>query len=220
MSSEPLQKNDGVDERGIPTKSEYPPLPIPALYGIMTTIFIGVGLAIAFGIYTLGSTSRYDSKISTLAAGDLGWAYLGLFVTKLCMFLTNVNLGMARKESKVNVPDQQVYKVYTGSEKPLGYVLMEQEGVLGRFNRAQRALQNSLEAMPTFLANFLLAAYVFPFPALVAATWYGLCRVAYAFGYTSDPKSRIGGTMLGQFGNQAIEGMVLLAGAKALMRAH
>jgi len=220
MSSEPLQNGNGVDERGIPTKSDYPPLPVPVLYSVMTTVFICIGLAIAFAIYTFGSTSKYDSKIDTLAAGDLGWAYLAMLVMKIFGTMTAVNLGVARQESKVNVPDQQVYKVYTSSEKPLGYVLMESEGVLGRFNRAQRALQNNVEVAPAFLVNFLLAAYVFPFPAFVAATWYGLCRLVYAIGYTRDPKSRIAGTMLAQFGNQAIEGMVLFAGAKAIMKSH
>lgn len=195
-------------------------MPVPVLYTVMNTIFICVGLSIAFAIYTFGSTSRYDSKIDTLATGDLGWAYLAMLVMKIFSAATNVNLGVARQESKVNVPDQQVYKVHTGSEKPLGYVLMEKEGVLGRFNRAQRALQNNVEVMPAFLANFLLGAYVFPFPAFVAATWYGLCRLVYAIGYTRDPKSRIAGTMLAQIGNQSIEGMVLLAGAKAIMRSH
>merc|ERR1711963_1275128 len=106
MSSEMLS---GVDERGIPTKSDYPAAPVPVLYSVATTLFGAIGVGIAFAIYTFGASSKYDAQISVLASYDLGWMYLGLPVIKIGILVININLGMNRKAAKVNVPDQQVY---------------------------------------------------------------------------------------------------------------
>lgn len=211
---------EGFDERGIPTKSDYPGnMSVAVMYGIFSTILTAIGLGIAFAVHGFGSTSKYDAKIDTLAVGDYGWVYMALVVMKVCHLVTGVNLGTSRKECKVNLPDQHVYKVYQpNGDKPIGYVLMETEGTIGRFNRAQRAVQNNVEIMPLIVANFFLAAYVFPFPAFVALAWFGVCRVVYAYGYTLAPKSRMSGTMLAMFGQQTLEGLVLLAGVKALAR--
>merc|ERR1712039_206226 len=125
---------------------------------------------------------------------------------------------MNRKTAKVNVPDQQVYKVYNGAQANLGYVLMEKEGELGRFNRAQRALMNLYEVLPIFLLLFVLAGFVFPFPCFVVACYFMTMRAISAFGYTAKPAGRMAGTMLGNLGLETLQGLVLVSGIKAIMR--
>merc|ERR1719230_553586 len=113
---------------------------------------------------------------------------------KILFMGININLGMARKASKVNLPDQHVYKVHTAENQPaLGYVMMETEGDIGRFNRAQRAMQVFLESFTMFLALFLLAGYVFPFPAFVLAGLAMMFQVVSAVGYTGKADARMGG---------------------------
>lgn len=198
-------------------KSSYPPgLPIPVLYTIFNTLQLVIGLAIGFCIYLFGQTSKYDMKIDILSQGDLGWVYLGVFVSKIGMMAINTNLGVSRKECKVNVPDQQVYKVY-GLENA-GYVLMETEGILGKFNRAQRALQNYFEQQPLYFVYFLLAGYVFPLPAFVLASIFSIFRTVGAVGYTKAADDRMKGNILAGFSMAALEGLVLLAGVKALLK--
>ena len=117
----------------------------------------------------------------------------------------------------MNVPDQHCYKVYSAPGQPeLGYVLFEQEGALGAFNRAQRSVANYWEVAPFFFLNFLLGGFVFPFPAFVAAVVFGLARCISAVGYTGGKEGRIGGFMLGNLANQACEGFVLFSGLKSL----
>jgi len=213
------QASPGVDARGIPLKSDFPEgLPVPALYVIFTTVFTTICLGIAFAIYKFGSTEKYDKKIELLTAYDLGWVYLVMFAVKLGMFGININLGVARKAAKVNVPDQQVYKVHTPDDaSPLGFVLMESEGDLGRFNRAQRAYMNYLESAPLFFVYVLLAGFVFPFPTFVTGFYYAVMRIVAAVGYTQEPKGRMAGNMLGNLGSGVLEGMVIIAGVKAVM---
>mmetsp|Transcript_96422 Transcript_96422/g.241751 ORF Transcript_96422/g.241751 Transcript_96422/m.241751 type:complete len:220 (+) Transcript_96422:59-718(+) len=217
MGGDASLNGKGVDERGIPLKSDYPPLPIPVLYIGFTLVSLAISLGIAFAVYELGPTTKYDAKITLLASYDLGWVYLGLFVVKLALLSININLGISRQKSKVNVPDQQVYKVYTPEGSPsLGYVLMEKDGDLGRFNRAQRALMVHLEQSPFFLVFFLLAGFVFPFPTFVTGCFYSVMRVTSAIGYTVAPQGRIAGNMLGSLGASLLDAFVIFAGFKAL----
>jgi len=216
---QPLTDDKKFDDRGIPLKSDYPAkIQIPVLYSVFATIFLIIGLGIAFAVYKLGATSKYDAKISLLASYDLGWVYVGFFCVKLGVLMININLGVARKAAKINVPDQHVYKVYTPEgAPPLGYALMESEGALGAFNRAQRAYQNYLENAPLFVAYYLLAGFVFSFPTFITGIYYAVTRLVATFGYTSSPNSRLAGNVLGNIGVMVLEGFVLVAGIKALM---
>jgi uncharacterized membrane protein YecN with MAPEG domain len=214
------KEDDVVDANGIPLKSSYDamPLPVPILYTVFTSVFMAIGQGIAFAIYM--TSSKYDSKVDVLAVNGLGWIYVGLVVLhRGCTLGIGCVLGSARKEAKVNVPDQQVYSVYTKPGQPkLGYVLMEKEGVLGRFNRAQRALQNFLESAPFVLTFFLLAGFVFPFPAFCLACFYAAARLISAIGYTHSPDGRMAGNLLGMLGLTVMEALVLQAGIRAIMR--
>lgn len=214
----PLSNEQQVDSRGIPLKSDYPSLPVPALYSVMTSIALAVGLGIAYAVYAFGARDKYDAKIDLLAGYDLGWVYMGLFVIKIFQLFININLGMSRKAAKVNVPDQQVYKV-GGDGAPQGYVLMELEGDLGRFNRAQRALQNYIEGLPIFLAFAVFVGFVFPFPAFVLIVLFMASKTAYAVGYTKDAKSRMKGGMISMICSEVLQGLLLVAGVKAILRA-
>eukprot|EP00931_Biecheleriopsis_adriatica_P115765 TRINITY_DN91519_c0_g1_i1.p1 TRINITY_DN91519_c0_g1~~TRINITY_DN91519_c0_g1_i1.p1 ORF type:complete len:214 (-),score=37.43 TRINITY_DN91519_c0_g1_i1:79-720(-) len=213
MSSDPLLQPE-VDDRGIPVKSDYPDVPIPILYAGFNTTFLAISLGIGFMVYSFGATQKYDAKIAVLKDYDLGWFYLGFVMIKLGSLMINLNLGMARKEAKVNVPDQQVYKVHDGGK---GYVLMEKEGVIGRFNRAQRAYMNFLETAPIMIGYFMLSGWVFPFPTFVCATMFSLCRVMSAVGYTRSAKERLGGNITGAISMAVMEAFVLIAGFKAVM---
>ena len=214
------KEDDVVDANGIPLKSSYDrmPLPVPILYTIFTFVFMAIGQCLAYAIYM--TSSKYDAKIALLAANGLGWIYVGLVVLhRGCTLGIGSVLGSARKGAKVNVPDQQVYSVYTKPGQPkLGYVLMEKEGPLGRFNRAQRALQNYLESAPFVLAFFLLSGFVFPFPTFCLGCFYSIARMVAAIGYTNSPDGRMAGNMLGMLGMTTMEALVLLAGVVAIQR--
>ena len=67
----------------------------------------------------------------------------------------------------------------------------------GRFNRAQRAYQNYLENAPHMTAVFILAGFVFPFPAFVLLCLFMLARNLAAYGYINAPDGRMAGNMLG-----------------------
>jgi uncharacterized membrane protein YecN with MAPEG domain len=189
-----------TDAKGIPLAADHPAvklgIPIWAFYLAFNTVITSIGLAVATFL-AFPTEPQAEDKIRTLASLRLGWIYMGAWVFKITQFCLGINLGTARTESKVSVPDQQVYQVKGAAGSKLGYVLMETDGAIGRFNRAQRALQNYNENVPLFMLMFVLAGYVCPFPAFLSACTFSAGRVFSAIGYTSATDSRIPGTLLG-----------------------
>lgn len=214
-------KKNETDSNGIPVKSTATPEGVPVL--VLASVFnLGVstiGGAIAYyGLYGR-SKAAADAKIAVLAENDLGWLYaVGVLAFKLGNFLIGLNLAMARKESKVNVPDQQVYQVKGAAGSKLGYVLMEYDGALGRFNRAQRGLQNYNEHLPVFLMYYLLGGYVLPFEASMIACFYVTMRCVSAVGYTKGADGRVGGVLAAFVGMSTLEALVVISGVKALQQ--
>eukprot|EP00567_Pseudictyota_dubia_P018773 CAMPEP_0197433662 /NCGR_PEP_ID=MMETSP1175-20131217/1520_1 /TAXON_ID=1003142 /ORGANISM="Triceratium dubium, Strain CCMP147" /LENGTH=216 /DNA_ID=CAMNT_0042962127 /DNA_START=90 /DNA_END=740 /DNA_ORIENTATION=+ len=208
-----------LDAKGIPLKSPYPEKPsVPVLYGVMTLIVGAIGLAIAYvtSYLTEAKQSAADAKISVLSEYDLGWLYLGVFVVKFLQLPIGITLGAARKASKVNVPDQHVYKVMGAEGSKLGYVLMETEGIHGEFNRAQRALQNYNEQFPSIMMQYLAASWVWPFEAFVCIAIFAIASCLSATGYVHSAKGRMKGRFFGYFAVATLQGMVLIAAFKAL----
>eukprot|EP00404_Azadinium_spinosum_P060328 CAMPEP_0180709114 /NCGR_PEP_ID=MMETSP1038_2-20121128/9600_1 /TAXON_ID=632150 /ORGANISM="Azadinium spinosum, Strain 3D9" /LENGTH=212 /DNA_ID=CAMNT_0022741159 /DNA_START=71 /DNA_END=710 /DNA_ORIENTATION=- len=207
-------KADEVDGTGIPLKSSYDsmPLPIPLLYPTFNAVMMILSQVAAFFIGA--HSSKYDSKIGLLASLGLGWIYIGSVILKAGQTIgIGVVLGQARKEAKVSVPDQHVYSVYTKPGAPkMGYVLMAKDGALGRFNRAQRSLQNYVESLPWLVAYYLLAGFVYPFPTFVLGLLYRLRDRLHGVGQRAMAGNMSGMLLLG-----IIEALVLVAGVKAIL---
>ena len=190
----------------------------------MFTIIPGaIGLAIAYAVITDASSaesqSAADAKLGLLATYDLGWLYLGIFLVKLLQLPIGIILGQARKTSKVNVPDQHVYKVMGsgGGGSQLGYVLMETEDDLGKFNRAQRALQNYHEQFPTMMLQYVAAGFVWPFETFGCIAIWSVSCVLSASGYVESANGRMKGRLPGFFAAATVQGLVLIAAYKALV---
>eukprot|EP00281_Chroomonas_sp_CCMP1168_P030526 CAMPEP_0206241808 /NCGR_PEP_ID=MMETSP0047_2-20121206/16704_1 /ASSEMBLY_ACC=CAM_ASM_000192 /TAXON_ID=195065 /ORGANISM="Chroomonas mesostigmatica_cf, Strain CCMP1168" /LENGTH=211 /DNA_ID=CAMNT_0053666751 /DNA_START=27 /DNA_END=662 /DNA_ORIENTATION=+ len=202
-----------VDKTGIPTKSNYPGgMSVPALYTMFQGVFMSVGGAIAYAVYTYGNTAKYDAKMVVVKGLDLGWLYAGLLAFKVGGIVLQMMLGVARKESKVAPPDQHVYQGYGESK----YTLMVQEGAHGRFNRAQRAWCNYLEQQPYFLAMFVLNGFVYPFETFCMACGWLASRSIGALGYIKSADDRMGGNLLGMVISSTMECMIALTAFRTL----
>ncbi|KAL7540014.1 hypothetical protein ACHAXR_009799 [Thalassiosira sp. AJA248-18] len=209
-----------TDSKGIPLKLVgYPDgISVAVFYIIGNSILGGIGLAAVWFLAYAPDAKRAnaDIKIGILAEHNLGWLYLGIFLLKILQKPIETILGEARKASKVNVPDQQVYRVMGTDGSKLGYVLMEKDGVHGAFNRAQRALMNYHEEFPTLALQYVAASWVFPFEAFVCVMVWATMRWFGAVGYKSSAESRFHGIMPRLIAMCAIQGMVLIAAVKAL----
>lgn len=210
-----------TDAKGIPLTHDHPAskvgLPIPVFYVFITTVFLSISMSIAyFAIYNTLNKPKFDKKIELLASFSLGWLYIGSYVLKLGQLIQGIRLGQARSQSKAALPDQHVYKVQGAAGSSLGYVLMENEGDHGVFNRAQRAVQNYNEQFPLFVLYFVLASFVFPFEAFSLACGWAATKVLSTMGYTAAVDSRMPGTVLSIFCVGTLEALVLISGVGAI----
>merc|ERR1712039_369826 len=96
------------------------------------------------------------------------------------------------------------------------YVMMADTGAQGRFNRAQRGVFNTDEAMPMTLANVVLTGYVFGPVITLLALLIGFGRAQFGLKYKEGPNDRIGGFAIAAIGEKWVEGLLLLCAIKGI----
>ena len=172
--------------------------------------FHGIGLAQAYAVHQAGDTALYDAQIALLRSINAGWMYVCIVVFGLLTMVLNY-FPMHYKHkvvhsaddqaalkikflSNLSGPNQQIYKMLssepngkpTEEERKRGYVVVENEGAIGAFNRANRSMHNFVENNVATGARILCCAFVFPFPTFVTTCFYFVGRVMHQIGY-SDP---------------------------------
>lgn len=182
------------------------------VYPIMYIVQNALGALCAWGIYKLDEDT-YDVKIRLLRAQELGYLYIAVRILTLVLDFQQVFVAVGRKIAKAENPDQYIYKTML-REQP--YIRLEMEGVIGEFNRAQRAIDNTREKFATILADVLLGGYVFPKPMLTCVCIYFVSRMAFSCGYMQTVKSRTPGQAISFLVLMVIGGMNLLSGILAL----
>ncbi|CAJ1364139.1 unnamed protein product [Effrenium voratum] len=146
--------------------------------------------------------------------------YIALFVVYYTKQVVSSNASLARNHAGVLLPNHTVHKVMVSEGgKPLPYALLEEEGPVGAANRAQRGFDNLMEYLPMYLAYLLANGFVYPFPAFLNACVFFVTRVKYAVDYTKATDARAGAFALYGMAQACMEGMLLIAGVKALLRA-
>eukprot|EP00667_Euglena_gracilis_P015390 EG_transcript_16011 len=213
------EKLNGRDASGLSVKADADNMPLPLLvfYLLMNLVFLGLGQAAAWAVYLNLGSGKVEAKLAFLADFELAWLFIAAFVLKTGLVLLNAIAAVWRKEARVNVPDQHVYKVFTPpGQEPLPYVLMAEEGALGCFNRAQRAAQNYVEYLPGMVGYVLLAGFVFPLPVFVCTVAYVSARILMAVKYIHTRESRLAGFLLSNLSVSVVEGLLLLCAGKVL----
>jgi len=206
-----------TDEKGIPLKGSYPENPsVFVLYTIMNSVFTSIIGPISYFTIVKGNDTA-TAKLELLAQYDLGYLYVAVLLLKLGQFAMGVNVGAARKICKVHPPDQHVYQVKGAEGSKLGYVLMDCDGDNGRFNRAQRAVQNYNETFPQVLIYIAFAGFVYPKEVMILTGVYSTARFISAVGYTSSTGGRLGGFISSNLVVHSLESLVGMIAYKLLM---
>eukprot|EP00929_Paragymnodinium_shiwhaense_P114309 TRINITY_DN8265_c0_g1_i1.p1 TRINITY_DN8265_c0_g1~~TRINITY_DN8265_c0_g1_i1.p1 ORF type:complete len:220 (-),score=39.54 TRINITY_DN8265_c0_g1_i1:167-826(-) len=213
----------GRDERGIPLKSDYDnmapaPKSLHVIYSIFTFVFAAIGVGVGFLAMKMAGEKTLH-KMDMVTEYGLGPLYLALFALVYTFQMVSATMGTARRDTKVNVPDQHIYRVYGGPANG-SIVLMDLEGDHGKFNRGQRALANLEEHLPLFLAKVLSAGFVFPLLVACLAVFFGIFRVIGASGYVSDAKARMKGNMPSMLCSGCLDGLVIFIGCLATYKEY
>ncbi|CAE7405060.1 unnamed protein product [Symbiodinium natans] len=182
-------------------------------------IFMMVSLlpGIIGAVMAMKRSSFVQDRIDHIAAMSAGPLYLTVFFLRLTMGLMQASLGNARRDCGVNVPDQHAYKVVGGTADG-ALVLMDDAEPFGRFNRAQRAVQNHVEQVFPMVLEFILGGYVFPWTtAAITCAWAAL-RCYGAVLYANDRMARVKGNLPANILLGTLAGLVLTVGIVATMK--
>merc|ERR550537_124314 len=179
-----------------------------------------IGVAIASAIYYLGATDKYSGRIHDLVGRDLQWAFLALFVIGRAVAFVNLfpmyHKSMIMKGDSGNLRSNPfIYKAIGEGAKDHA-VIFDDEGAVGKYNRANRSLHHMVENNAVVVAGLFMVAQVFPFQAFVCATVWGVGRAFHQVGYSTGDGGHAPGFMLSLLATVVLEGLAVVVAIKGL----
>jgi uncharacterized membrane protein YecN with MAPEG domain len=159
------------------------------------TILPAAGFGLAYGIYyalsanSLGHDHKYDEKMKTIAEADTWWIYCAAIIFCRMTFFLNLYpmihkaCIMSGKAGNLRA-NPYIYKVLSmGMDQA---VVMNEDGDVGRYNRANRSLHHNTEWVGNFIVCVVLTGYVFPKPVFVLSLAFCFGRIFHQVGYTNS----------------------------------
>lgn len=168
--------SDNKPKTDAPTKAN----PFKLIPFILIPLAIGTGLALVIYRYA-GGDATYEAKFEDIANNDLHWTYLAVVVFGRTISYLNFYPMAWKSGMKGNTRANPFFYKTDGGE----LVVLETEGDIGRYNRANRSVHHMIENFGAFLAGMVLAGQVFPFPVFCLVCLFCLGRILHQSGYTS-----------------------------------
>lgn len=137
-----------------------------------TVVYLGLSCTNAiihrtiFRVLGIWDPELYQKKIDIMLEYDLGWILPSILIAKYVWTFLNLYQDDLRYRVNVGVPDQYIYELV---DEPKGepiykksYVLMSNEGMFGKWNRAQRAAQNYSEHLVYYMTLIVFSGAFYP----------------------------------------------------------
>ena len=154
-----------------------------------------------------------EDNLYILKDRGLGCLYLAIFLYIKLPWVIQMFVMRERRNSHVANPNQYCF---TTSDPDAPYILLEEEGPVGRFNRAQRGMDNYRETQAAVLGQVLLAGFVMPEVTLGCTVLLFIGRIVYSTSYIKKAESRGAGFGLSMAPQLPLQGIIFVAGYRAL----
>eukprot|EP00930_Biecheleria_cincta_P038596 TRINITY_DN26509_c0_g1_i1.p1 TRINITY_DN26509_c0_g1~~TRINITY_DN26509_c0_g1_i1.p1 ORF type:complete len:243 (+),score=38.22 TRINITY_DN26509_c0_g1_i1:199-927(+) len=215
------RKETGSTEGPIPAIDKAGFMKFVPFFLVVLTIPRAIGFGIAFAIYKYGKTQLYDKNMAVLKDHELGYLYLAAVVMGfLVSWINNYPMlykNMVMRMNSGNLRANMMFYKQAGAGADAPYVVLETEGPVGSYNRANRSLTHFTENSAPLLVTLVLAGYVFPFPTLVLVLVFALGRILHQAGYAaSGYGGHAGGFALAMISGVSLEMLCFLTAAKSL----
>eukprot|EP00747_Dinoflagellata_sp_TGD_P213848 gnl/TRDRNA2_/TRDRNA2_86758_c0_seq1.p1 gnl/TRDRNA2_/TRDRNA2_86758_c0~~gnl/TRDRNA2_/TRDRNA2_86758_c0_seq1.p1 ORF type:complete len:238 (-),score=29.38 gnl/TRDRNA2_/TRDRNA2_86758_c0_seq1:236-949(-) len=181
------------------------------MYPIIMLGELGIGYLVAWGVYSFDKAS-VAVKIMILKEYGLGYLYLAVVVAVRIPYIMQTFVALEGRAAKASTPEQYMYKTMVSR-----YVRLENRGRVGRFNRAQRAVENMRETFPGILASLILGGFVYPVPALITAIVLLAGRIMFSVGYIWRDGLKMPGMILSSLAGIIAGGFLLFSAVQALI---
>lgn len=178
---------DAVGPSGLPIVGEQDKkvnlLPIV----VMMLLPLAVGIGLAYGIYFI-SKADYDPRLEAIAA-DSGkfWLYLAPVIFGRTSTFINMYPAVRWKSQlglQGNIRANMYIFKQIGDSAPANAVVLETEGDVGSYNRANRSLHHMVENFGLLLMATYMCGQVFPVAVLILVALFCVGRIVHQIGYT------------------------------------
>lgn len=207
----------GTADKGMPDIDESGFWNMVPMFSLLLFIprFIGLGVAVA--IFKMGSTSFYETNIERLDRTQQGWVFLSAVVFSfMCAWVNNYPMLYKNMVMRMNSGNLRANMMIYKAADSQGYTVLETEGAIGSYNRANRSLTHFTEnALPQVLC-MLLAGQVFPFPTFVLTVVFAVGRILHQMGYSKGYGGHAVGFALSWLATSFLEMLVLFAALRSL----
>ena len=187
---------------------------------VILSIYLALGIGIAFLIMKYGSTDTYNARIEIAIEYDLKWAYLGTIIFAATVIFLNF-YPVFSKEKVMRTTggnmraNQFIYRLANENPKESSAVVLCEHGDLGFYNRGNRGIYHFLESCLPMLVTLPLGFFTFPFPTFVLTVIYSIGRILYQIGYTKKGfGGHFFGLMLDRAAGNIMMGLLILSAIK------
>ena len=184
-------------------------------------IFSAIGFGIAFAVYKCGSTATYDAKIASVVSYGMAYAYASAWVFSRMVQVLNmypmIYKGRVMRGKSGNLrANMFIYKL-VGDKAPENAVVLNEDGDVGCYNRANRSLNHFIENAGGMILSIGLNSFVFAFPSFICVIIFAIGRMWHMSGYAKGGYGSHGiGFGLSAIATEAMTGMLLLVALKGM----
>lgn len=177
---------------------------------------------VAFLIYHFGDTRFYDSMFEffdELSDKKLGYLYLvvALFSILVSWLNTSPEVQKARiiTASTTGLSTNAYFYKVNSQRKQMPYVVLEDDGFVGQYNRANRSLHHFVEWSVAVALTIPFAGSVFPLPVMILTILFAIGRVWHQAGYAQGSfGSHVAGFYIAALSSAVLEMLVFLCAYK------
>ena len=185
---------------------------------VFPVIGTAIGCGIAYPIYRFGDKDKYDTRILAAKEAELQWMLLGLFIFSLTVGWLNGYAGRFKERfmgggAAGNLrANMFIYKQATDVNNEGSAIVLNTEGDIGKYNRANRSLHHFIENSLPLVASLPISFYLFPLPTFVLLTIFCVGRILHQGGYAHAGYGGHGiGFLLSAVSSGVVIGLLIIA---------
>lgn len=181
---------------------------IPLVVLFLTPV---LSVALTFPIMALHHKPSLELSCQVIAKYRLGYVYLAAFLFATLTGWLNLYPIVHKEKLKLkgNIrANMQIFKVLSADDNGK-VVVLEEEGPVGEYNRANRSLFHFIENMPSFLVCMFPAGFFMPEVTLCLTILYVTGRVLHQRGYVQGYGSHALGFGMAMLADILVRGIVL-----------
>eukprot|EP00746_Dinoflagellata_sp_MGD_P009486 gnl/MRDRNA2_/MRDRNA2_119304_c0_seq1.p1 gnl/MRDRNA2_/MRDRNA2_119304_c0~~gnl/MRDRNA2_/MRDRNA2_119304_c0_seq1.p1 ORF type:complete len:215 (+),score=34.31 gnl/MRDRNA2_/MRDRNA2_119304_c0_seq1:77-721(+) len=213
----------GKDESEIPLTTRSSSLPVISEEeakknaGKMSGMLVGlmmmpriIGAGIAFGLSKIPGAQEKDVSVQP-------YLLLSVYVFNMCATWLNV-YPMIHKAKIMEGGNLRANMYIFKDNQSLSHVTLDEEGDVGKYNRANRSLHHFVENAMGFCAAVLLVGPLFPKPVFVLTVLFAMGRILHQQGYTNGYGGHGAGFGLALLASATLDGFLMVTAVQEFLK--